>query len=136
MQSTSSLSARVAEEIRVALVRRRMSGKRLAHETGMSQSAISARLTGVTPIDLNELEKIADVLGVDLRDLLPARARDGGTTNARYRQTAVTAPGYADPNLTDRPPTYPLNDRSPALAPAQRARRPVVVDTQPWDSAQ
>lgn len=137
MQSTSSLSARVAEEIRVALVRRRMSGKRLAHETGMSQSAISARLTGVTPIDLNELEKIADVLGVDLRDLLPARARDGGgTTNARYRQTAVAAPGYADPTLADRPSAYRLNDRSPAVAPTGRARRPVIVDTQPWDSAQ
>lgn len=136
MSSSDSLNAHVAGEIRAELARRRMTARELADRLNVKRMWVQYRLTETTPIHLDDLQRIADALELDLRDLLPARTRGGGTTNARYRQTAVTAPGYADPTLTDRPPTYRLNDRSPAVADTRRTRRPVVVDTQPWDSAQ
>ncbi|WP_422751377.1 helix-turn-helix domain-containing protein [Micromonospora sp. WMMD1219] len=69
---TATLSEAVAEEIRVLLTRRRMSGRKLAQMLGVSPSWVSYRLTGQQPIDLNDLQRIADVLGVTVIDLLPA----------------------------------------------------------------
>ncbi len=66
-----ALSRRVAEEIRVAMVRRGISGAGLARSLGVSQAWISYRLTGVQPIDLNDLERIARALQVEIVDLLP-----------------------------------------------------------------
>lgn len=53
--------------------RRRISGAALARELNVSPAWVSYRLTGTQPIDLNDLERIASVLGVDVTDLLPAR---------------------------------------------------------------
>lgn len=53
------------------LVRRRMSGRELARKLHVSPGWVSYRLTGVQPIDLNDLQKMADVLGVEPADLLP-----------------------------------------------------------------
>ncbi|MGC5664976.1 helix-turn-helix domain-containing protein [Micromonospora sp. WMMD723] len=60
-----------AEEIRVLLARRRMSAAELARQTGIRQQALSRRMTGETAFDLDDLERIADVLGVTVADLLP-----------------------------------------------------------------
>lgn len=76
MEHTPALSSRVAEEIRALLARRRVSGRKLAEALGFSQSAMSARLTGATPIDLNDLERIAGFLNVEVTELLP-RASEG-----------------------------------------------------------
>src|SRR4030095_8671617 len=65
------LSEQVAEEIRVMMTRRRMSGAQLARQLGVSQMWVSDRLRGATPIDLNDLERIAGVLDVAVADLLP-----------------------------------------------------------------
>jgi len=107
------LSDRVAEEVRVALVRRRMSGRELARKLDVSPSWVSYRLTGSQPIDLNDLQRIAEALGLQPVDLLPA-----GDTR-RY---------------ADRPPIDPLAQRVIATIgqprPPQRATlgpRPVTV---------
>jgi transcriptional regulator with XRE-family HTH domain len=69
----ATLSERVAEEIRALLARRRISGRSLASALNVSPSWVSYRLTGAQPIDLNDLDRIAEYLGVDVADLLPAR---------------------------------------------------------------
>lgn len=42
----------------------------LAERLGLTQPAVSARLSGRTPITVDELRVIADVLGVEPADLL------------------------------------------------------------------
>lgn len=61
----------VAEEIRSLMGRQRMTGRALAEALGVSPSWVSYRLTGVTDIDVNDLQRIADALGVEAGDLLP-----------------------------------------------------------------
>lgn len=94
VQRERSLSDSVAEEIRVLLVRRRMSGRELARRLHVSPGWVSYRLTGVQPIDLNDLQRVADVLEVEVTALLPA-----ATNRGRYRpeQHVVAVAGTARP---------------------------------------
>lgn len=71
-ERTATLSELVADEIRVAMTRRRLSGRDLATRLRVSPSWISYRLSGKQPIDLNDLLRIANVLGVGVHDLLPS----------------------------------------------------------------
>jgi transcriptional regulator with XRE-family HTH domain len=120
MSDTYTLSERVAEEIRAALARRRMSGRQLAAALGVSQTWMSTRLNGVTPIDLNDLERIAGVINVEVSDLLPP-SRDGRTVvvagDAR-RQTTVPSSELAKRLRLNGLPGNPipkLSTRRPAL---------------------
>lgn len=70
------LSSRVAEEIRVWMTRRRMSGAALARALNVSTAWVSYRLTGSQEIGLNDLQRIASALEVDPMDLFP-RGSDG-----------------------------------------------------------
>ena len=99
-----SLRERAAEEIRVLLARRRVSAAELARQTGMKQSTLARRMTGEIAFDLDDLEKIADVLGVSVTDLLPRSARDGaGEPTVRYDQP-TERPGTRHP-VDNRPGT-------------------------------
>lgn len=49
-----------------------MSQRELAERIGMSHASLSRRMTGAQPWDLNELDKIAGLFGMTIRDLLPA----------------------------------------------------------------
>lgn len=94
---SESLSRRVGMEIKVLLVRRGMSGRRLAQELGESQTWLSTRLIGATPLDLNDLGRIAEVLGVSVHDLIP-----GGTVSTTAQQhtstqTAAHAASFTSP---------------------------------------
>jgi transcriptional regulator with XRE-family HTH domain len=66
----------VAEEVRAAMGRGRGRGRvsqtALAAALEMSQSALSRRLAGDQPFDVDELEKIADYFDVPVSSLLPA----------------------------------------------------------------
>lgn len=62
---------RVAAEVRAAAARRRMSGAQLADRLGMSQMAMSRRMSGRMPFRVDELAALAAVLEVDVRDLIP-----------------------------------------------------------------
>lgn len=90
----------MAEEIRALMARRRISGVALAVKIDRSQSYVSRRLTGDVAFDLDDLERIAAVLGVTPTDLLPLAARRAGQT------TAVYSPLTEKP-MTDRPPRGP-----------------------------
>jgi transcriptional regulator with XRE-family HTH domain len=92
MAVRGSLRERTAEEIRVLLARRRMSAAELARRTGMKQSTMARRMTGETAFDLDDLEAIANVLGVAVIDLLPGAAQGAGQpTTPRYVKVAERA---------------------------------------------
>lgn len=65
------LRVRVAEEVRVALARKRMSAAKLGRELGVSQTYVWRRLNGETAFDLDDIERIATILEVSAMSLLP-----------------------------------------------------------------
>ena len=67
---TSSASERVAAEVRAALARRKISTRQLAADLGASQSHTARRVTGKVPFSLDELERVADYLGVPVAELI------------------------------------------------------------------
>ena len=71
---TQTLSAAVAANIRAELARQRVSQFVVADRLGLSQAAVSRRLSGGTPFELDEVEAIASLLGVPLVDLIAERA--------------------------------------------------------------
>ena len=107
---TMRLSDQVAEEIRVLLVRRRRSASDLARQIGMTQPYLSRRLTGEVALDLDDLQRIAHALDVDVRDLLPAR----GVNYASSPATLGTMPAPA--------PRHPVTVGQTATAVAVRTR--------------
>ena len=86
---TTKLRHGVAEEVRVLLARRRMSATKLAQQLGWSQPYIARRMTGSQPFDVDDLEQIADALGVGIVDLLPRDRRQQVT--GWYPSPAATA---------------------------------------------
>ena len=56
------------------MARKRYTQSDIADALGLTQTAISNRLSGKTPWDINELSVTADLLGVPLTRLLPTKA--------------------------------------------------------------
>lgn len=67
----SRLRERAAEEVRALLARRMMTGGDLAAAIGKSPMYVSRRVRGEVAFDLDDIERIAGVLKVDVGDLLP-----------------------------------------------------------------
>lgn len=61
---------RVAGALRAEMARRKVSQSQLAGHLGMSQMAVSRRVSGETPLDIAELFAAADYLGVPVTALL------------------------------------------------------------------
>lgn len=68
--ATTTYREAVASEVRALMGRRRISQTRLAKALGMSQSALSRRLTGVQPFDTDDLYKLAALFDVEVTALL------------------------------------------------------------------
>lgn len=64
----------VGSNVRAEMARRDLTQQRLASEIGMAQQSLSRRLRGDTPLTVDELQAIADVLGVPAAALLEAGA--------------------------------------------------------------
>ena len=75
------LRERVAEEVRVLLARKRLSATQLAKRMGVSQAYMWRRLSGETAFDLDDLERIGALLGVEPAELLPRPANLSRSTN-------------------------------------------------------
>lgn len=111
-----ALSRRIAEEIRVAMVRRGMTGVQLARRLGVSQPWVSYRLTGAQEIGTNDLERIAEALDVQIIDLLPRAVAEIPRTLG-YAQTYVDL-SHVTPAVTpSRPP-----DNRPRRGPGRPGR--------------
>lgn len=129
------LRQHAAEEIRVILARKRMSGAELARRTGIKQSTMSRRMTGETAFDLDDLEAIAEVLEVDVADLLPrmvgAASGPAGTDQELKKNLAPAQVPVRNDNVRPprtRPVAPPRRDsvRPDSSVPPTR-RRPVSV---------
>lgn len=134
------LSEHVAEELRVLLARRRMSGAELARRTGIKQSTMSRRMTGETPFDTNDLEAIAGVLGIDVADLFPRREKEANQDFDCAPADAPVTLGHfsvdladrgspvSKPKPTGRPPGHPKpGPTRPGSPVPARQRRPAPV---------
>ncbi len=75
MQPTSP-AEQVAATVRAEMARRRVTQTALADVLGMTQTALSRRISGAIPFDVNELHAIAEHLG------LPPAALLGQTVSA------------------------------------------------------
>lgn len=60
----------VAAELRAHLARQRLSGRALAKMLGENQTWVSRRLAGHVPLDTDDLQRIAEVLGLTPMELL------------------------------------------------------------------
>ena len=111
------LTDRVAEEIRVMMVRKRVNGAQMAQKLGKSAAWVSYRLNGIQPIDLVDLEMMADALGVKPAQLMPTSEkpptlRKVDALGARVIKTV------GEPNGPPGP-----SDHAPTAVRAIRARR-------------
>jgi len=101
------LREHVAEEIRVILARRKMSGAELARRTGIKQSTMSRRMTGETAFDMDDLEAISAVLGIEVGDLFVREERrsNGDFDPAPAERLVTVGQGFvALPKGVTRPP--------------------------------
>lgn len=70
---TRPTAHRVAENVRAEMAARRISGTALADALGITRSTMYRRLDGNSPWPVDDLEKVADFLKVELMDLLAER---------------------------------------------------------------
>jgi transcriptional regulator with XRE-family HTH domain len=81
------LREQVAEEVRALLARKLMTGADLATAIGRSPMYVSRRVRGEVAFDIDDMQRIAEALGVPLLQLLPeavrrGQSRDSGTASA------------------------------------------------------
>jgi hypothetical protein len=89
-ERTATLTTLVAAEIRAWMGRLDVRQSELARRLGETDQWMSMRLKGRTPIDLNELQRVATALGLSVLDLMPAGAsRVSGATGGGPTQTIV-----------------------------------------------
>jgi transcriptional regulator with XRE-family HTH domain len=81
VESERPLRESVSEEVRALLGRRNMSKLELARRIGKSHTYVWRRLSGEVAFDIDDLQRIAVVLGVSTFDLLPHEPR---ATTSRY----------------------------------------------------
>jgi transcriptional regulator with XRE-family HTH domain len=134
--AATSLRERIAEEIRVLLARRRISASELARQIGATQPYISRRLTGETAFDVDDLEKIAACLDVEVADLLPVPTPGRllttvGTPTERpnvHSDSSAVGPARTRPARKSNPIGRPRRDTTaPASAVPPTQRRPALV---------
>ena len=133
-----TLSDLVAEEIRVALTRQRMSQRGFAAKLGVSPAWLNYRLTGQQEIGLNDLSQIASVLGVDLDELLTpevkAKAADEGRSSRDFEFAPAGAPvtvGQASVGLAKGATTTPRPRHTAPPTGRARAERARPVSAVP-----
>jgi transcriptional regulator with XRE-family HTH domain len=126
---------RVAEEIRVLMVRKRVNQKQLAQRLNVSAMWVSGRLTGQTEIAVNDLPRIASALDVPMAQLLPAEvlgepaqrranaSGDEGPT-AWYSRVGGTDTRRASRPADNRPGGHPDGATTPAFTRTARLPRP------------
>ena len=136
MSATQSLNGYAAGEIRATLARRRMTARDLAERMGVKRMWVQYRLAETTPLQLDDLDRIAAALDVPVTDLIPGGTR--GELNRRsplMPNQPMPVPGYATPTLTNPPPMTRLNGYTERRSPERATRRPVRLTTPTADSA-
>lgn len=121
------------------LARKRMSARELADLLGERRMWVQYRLAETTPLQLNDLQRIADALEVGIADLLPqevSRKSSGRSlTRADHQpdviRTAESRVGRGTPTLTDPPILTPISRTSRQPVTAAQVRRPSRLSRPP-----
>lgn len=131
----ATLSADVAAEIRAWMGRLQVKQSQLARKLGENDQWLSMRLRGNTPLDLNEVQRIADALGILVINLLPQYATQRASSTeatTRYPGAAVqptqTQAVRTAPTRAPQPKRRPKAATSPGQGtPKDTTRRPAIV---------
>jgi transcriptional regulator with XRE-family HTH domain len=130
MSNSETLSAQVAEEIRAMLARRRVSGRELARRLAVSSPWVSNRLTGHQEIGLNDLERIADALDVEVAELLPLDDQPAERVLTRRRRLPGSYPIAAAAATPTQPDSHHIRPSvRPAGSPRGMSRVPAPTTT-------
>jgi len=70
MSNPPNAAATVGAEVRGLLAKHKISQTAAGTELGLSQAAMSRRLAGEIPFNVDELSKLADLMGVPLAMLM------------------------------------------------------------------
>lgn len=81
VSTTSKFSGQVTGAIKAEIARRDIDGVALAAPLGLSRNSVYARLRGEQPFDTEEVQKVADFLGMTVDRLLES-ARLGDDSEA------------------------------------------------------
>lgn len=122
----------VAIEIKMELAKRGQSQAALARALEEPPMWVSARLSGTVQMTVNDFARIADALGLGMRDLLPepderlrkrrlSEAARVGVPITIPRQAVRRSPLAAAYPSGGRPPTYPVG-HGPPSGPRRTAR--------------
>ena len=96
------LREQVAEEVRAQLARKMMTGAEVAAAIDKSPMYVSRRVRGEVAFDLDDLQQIAKVLGVEIGELFPHReGRSNRVFELAPTETAATI-GHLSVPLTAR----------------------------------
>lgn len=83
-------SQQIADHVREAMARRRMSRKALADQAGISVSTLEKALAGDRPFSLATLVRVEQALGVSLRSIVTATPQVAPPELGSYVRSAVT----------------------------------------------
>ena len=89
----STPRARVAAGVRVQLALAGVSASKAARLIGVSQAAMSRRTTGEHPFDVDELGRLAEVLGIAIEDFFAVGPERTGPASAARAGTSVRPTG-------------------------------------------
>jgi len=113
LSTAASLQHQAVREMKSLMARYGITQAEIAVELGLSQPAVSSRFTGVTPMTLDEMDRIARLLGVKPAQLLGAPGggspspnggvtaglRPNGGTQGDFATNRAYGPVYALPEL-------------------------------------
>lgn len=128
------LRERVAEEVRALLARKMMTGAELAEAIGRSPMYVSRRVRGEVAFDLDDMQRLAEVFGVEVNALIPKSAGlSGQKDKGDYMQAAPPVEAKRADPLAPRPiarsarpdPVRPSAARGSSRRPA--GARPTVL---------
>lgn len=123
--AVGGLNAAVAAEIRAILARRGWKQSQLAQRLGVQEMWVSRRLRGINAITVDDLERIADALGIKPANLLGLAEQAGTQMNSRSPSVPERSSGHS---LT--PARRPADNR-PDARPRSGPRRPERVARTP-----
>jgi transcriptional regulator with XRE-family HTH domain len=124
----TGFSLAVADELRGLIAKRRISGVRLAQMAEMSQPYLSRRLNGAVPFDLDDLDRIAHALDIDVLKLLTAAREVSAGLNSSSVSPDVRPAQHVVRVVPERRPITSRTDPArPASAVPANRRRPVSI---------
>lgn len=123
-ENATPLSAHIAEEIRALMGRRQINKVQLAKRLGVDETWVGRRLNGRQGFGVDDLPKIAAILGVSVADLLP---REQGRTTGQYfpGERVIATVGGSDRRATGI--RRPVRRRLPLAAGDVRPLTPLPV---------